>query len=140
MLQPKKTKFRKTQKGKIKGLADRGSSVVFGSYGVKSLQPGFITNRQIEAARIVISRSLSKNCKMWIRIFPDKSITKKPNEVRMGSGKGEHEYWAAPVKPGRVLFEVEGLNFETAKKVMGLVGDKLPVKTEFVTRCELVKF
>ena len=140
MLQPKKTKFRKTQKGKIKGLADRGSSVVFGSYGVKSLQPGFITNRQIEAARIVISRSLSKNCKMWIRIFPDKSITKKPNEVRMGSGKGEHEYWAAPVKPGRVLFEVEGLNFETAKKVMELVGDKLPVKTEFVTRCELVKF
>lgn len=140
MLQPKKTKFRKTQKGKIKGLADRGSSVVFGSYGVKSLQPGFITNRQIEAARIVISRSLSKNCKMWIRIFPDKSITKKPNEVRMGSGKGEHEYWAAPVKPGRVLFEVEGLDFETAKRVMGLVGDKLPVKTGFVTRCELVKF
>ena len=140
MLQPKKTKFRKTQKGKIKGLADRGNKIVFGSYGVRTLQPGFISNRQIEAARIVISRSLSKNCKMWIRIFPDKSITKKPNEVRMGNGKGDHEYWAAPVKPGRVLFEVEGLDFDRAKKVMELVGDKLPVKTDFVCRCDLMKF
>ena len=140
MLQPKKTKFRKTQKGKIKGLADRGNSIVFGSYGIKSLEPGFISNRQIEAARIVISRSLQKNCKMWIRIFPDKSITKKPNEVRMGSGKGDHEYWAAPVKPGRVLFEVEGLDLATAKEVMGRVADKLPVKTNFACRCDLVKF
>lgn len=140
MLQPKKTKFRKTQKGKIKGLADRGNKIVFGSYGVRTLQPGFISNRQIEAARIVISRSLSKNCKMWIRIFPDKSITKKPNEVRMGNGKGDHEYWAAPVKPGRVLFEVEGLDFDRAKRVMELVGDKLPVKTDFVCRCDLMKF
>ncbi|MDR2401940.1 MAG: 50S ribosomal protein L16 [Cytophagales bacterium] len=140
MLQPKKTKFRKIQKGKIKGSADRGCSVAFGSYGVKSLQPGFVTNRQIEAARIVISRSLSKNCKMWIRVFPDKSITKKPNEVRMGGGKGEHEYWAAPVKPGRVLFEVEGLDLETAKRVMGVVGDKLSMKTAFTCRPDLVKF
>ena len=140
MLQPKKTKFRKTQKGRIRGLASKGTSVVFGAYGVKSLEKGFISNRQIEAARIVISRALNKNCKMWIRIFPDKSITKKPNEVRMGSGKGDHEYWAAVVKPGRVLFEVEGLDMKTAKRVMDVVGDKLPVKTVFVSRNDLVKF
>ena len=140
MLQPKKTKYRKTQKGKIKGIAGRGNSIVFGSYGIKALQPAFITNRQIEASRIVISRALNKSCKMWIRIFPDRSITKKPNEVRMGGGKGDHEYWAAAVKPGTVLFEVEGLDLNTAKRVMELVGDKLPIKTRFVCRHDCVTF
>ena len=137
MLQPKKTKHRRVQKGRLKGFAQRGSEVTFGSYGLKSLENGFITSRQIEAARITISRRMKREGQMWIRIFPDKSITKKPAEVRMGKGKGSPEYWAAPVKPGRIMFEVEGVTEHTAREALRLASNKLPVKTKFVTRREL---
>lgn len=138
MLSPKKIKYRKPQKGRMRGLAKGGNYVAFGSYGLKALEPGWITSRQIEAVRVTISRKVRKVGKMWIRIFPHKSITKKPAETRMGKGKGSPEYWVAVVKPGRVLFEVEGLDEKTAKETFKQCGYKLPIKTKMTSRREVV--
>merc|ERR1711865_114637 len=132
MLQPKRTKFRKQQKGRMKGNAGRGNQLSYGTFGIKSLDSNFLTARQIEAARIAATRFMKREGSMWIMIFPDKPITKKPLEVRMGKGKGGVEYWAAIVKPGRVLFEVSGVPMETAKEALRLAAQKLPVKTKFV--------
>ncbi len=132
MLQPKKTKFRKQQKGRMKGNAGRGYSLTSGSFGIKSLDSQFVTARQIEAARIAATRYMKREGSIWIKIFPDKPITKKPLEVRMGKGKGAVEYWAAVVKPGRMLFEVGGVPLETAKEALRLAAQKLPVRTKFV--------
>lgn len=134
MLQPKRTKFRRVQKGRMKGNADRGSQIAYGSFGIKSLQYSWVTARQIEAARIAATRYMKREGQLWIRIFPDKPITKKPAEVRMGKGKGAPEYWAAPVKPGRMLFELEGVPFDIAKEALRLAAQKLPVTTKFVVR------
>ncbi|MEJ6734523.1 MAG: 50S ribosomal protein L16 [Flavobacteriales bacterium] len=134
MLQPKKTKFRKMQKGKMKGFAQRGSQLAFGSFGIKALEETWITARQIEAARIAVTRYMKRQGQVWIRIFPDKPITKKPAEVRMGKGKGAPEYWAAVVRPGRMLFECEGVSKEVAQEAMRLASQKLPIKTKFVVR------
>ncbi len=134
MLQPKRTKFRKMQKGKMKGNAKRGTTLAFGSFGIKSLEECWITSRQIEAARIAVTRFMKREGQVWIRIFPDKPITKKPAEVRMGKGKGAPEYWVAPVSPGRMLFEAEGVSLETAKEALRLAAQKLPVATKFVVR------
>lgn len=134
MLSPKKVKWRKQRKGRIRGKAQRGAEVNFGDFGMKTIQPGRITARQIEAARRAIQRSVKRGGKLWIRIFPDRPITKKPAEVRMGSGKGSVEYWAAPVKPGRVLYEINGVTREQAQEAFKLAGYKLPVKTKFVER------
>jgi len=134
MLQPKRTKFRKTQKGRMEGNTKRGATLSFGSFGIKTLEPCWITARQIEAARIAVTRFMKREGQVWIRIFPDKPITKKPLEVRMGKGKGAPEYWVAPVKPGRVLFEAEGVPLETAKEALRLAAQKLPVKTKFIVR------
>ena len=137
MLAPRKVKFRKTQKGRMRGMAHLGDYVSFGSYGLKALEPGWITSRQIEAARITISRKVRKVGRMWIRIFPDKSITKKPAETRMGKGKGAPEYWVAVVKPGRILFEIEGLDEKDAEQAFRLCSHKLPIKTKTVGRREV---
>ena len=134
MLQPKRTIFRKQQKGRVKGIATRGNSIVFGSYAIKSLEPGFITSRQIEASRIAITRAMKREGQVWIRIFPDKPITKKPAEVRMGKGKGAPEYWVAVVKPGTILFEAGGVTKELAYEALRLAQQKLPVSTKFVIR------
>jgi len=134
MLQPKRVKHRKQHKGRIRGNAERGSTVAFGSFGLKSLEPKWITNRQIEAARQAMTRHMKREGTVWIRIFPDKPITNKPAEVRMGKGKGNLEYWAAVVKPGRILFEIEGVPQQLAKEAMELAAQKLPIKTKFVTR------
>lgn len=134
MLSPKRTKFRKTQKGTFKGNAKRGTEISFGSFAIKSMETKFLTARQIEAARIAISRAMKREGKMWIRIFPDKPITKKPAEVRMGKGKGSPEYWAAVVKPGRILFEADGVSLDVAKEALRLGAQKLPCKTIFVLR------
>lgn len=134
MLQPKRTKFRKMQKGKMKGNAKRGATLAFGSFGIKSLEECWITSRQIEAARIAVTRFMKREGQVWIRIFPDKPITKKPAEVRMGKGKGAPEYWVAPVKPGRILFEAEGVSMATAKEALRLAAQKLPVQTKFIVR------
>jgi len=134
MLQPKRTKFRKMQKGRIKGLAQRGSRISFGSFGLKTMDEGFITSRQIEAARIAVTRYMKREGKVWIRIFPDKPITSKPAEVRMGKGKGAPSHWVAPVKPGRIMFECDGVPVEVAKEAMRLAAQKLPVRTKFVVR------
>lgn len=139
MLQPKKTKYRKQQKGKMKGLANRGHELAFGSFGIKSLNTCFITGRQIEAARQAVTRYMKREGQLWIRIFPDKPITKKPNEVRMGKGKGAPEYFVARVKPGTVLFEAEGVPMEIAKEAMRLGAQKLPVITKFVVRRDYVE-
>lgn len=139
MLQPKRTKFRKMQKGKMKGLAGRGSELAFGSFGIKSLEPAWITSRQIESARIAVTRFMKREGQVWIRIFPDKPVTKKPAEVRMGKGKGAPEYWVAVVRPGRMLFEAEGVPLEIAKEAMRLAAQKLPVQTKFVTRRDFVE-
>ena len=136
MLAPKKVKFRKMQKGNMNGKAYRGSDVKFGDFGVKAMEPGWITSRQIEAARVAITRHAKRGCKVWIRIFPDKPITKKPAETRMGKGKGAPEYWVAVVKPGRILYEVSGVTEQTAKEAMRLAGFKLPMATKFVKRQE----
>ena len=136
MLEPKKVKFRRHHRGNRRGMASRGNHVAFGSFGLKAISPGWITSRQIEAARITISRVVRKTGKMWIRIFPDKPITKKPAETRMGKGKGSPEYWVAVVKPGRVLFEVEGVSREEAEEGFRRASHKLPVKTKFVLRRE----
>lgn len=134
MLLPKRSKFRKKQKGRVKGLANRGHRIEFGSFGLKSLEPHWITSRQIEAARIALNRYMKREGKVWIRIFPDKPVTKKPAEVRMGKGKGSPEYWVAVIKPGTILFEVEGVPMETAKEAMRLAAQKLPVTTKFVVK------
>lgn len=138
MLQPKKFKRRKIQKGRIKGNATRGAQVSFGSFGLKALEQGFLTARQIEACRISISRAMKREGKLWIRIFPDRSITKKPAEVRMGKGKGNPEYWAAVIRPGRILYEVDGVPEEVAREAFRLASNKLPLKTKFVYRKDLV--
>lgn len=132
MLQPKRTKFRKQQKGRMKGNSGRGNLLSYGTFGIKSLDSEFITARQIEAARIAATRFMKREGSIWIKIFPDKPITKKPLEVRMGKGKGAVEYWVAIVKPGRILFEVGGVPLEIAKEALRLAAQKLPVKTKFV--------
>ncbi len=134
MLQPKRTKFRKQQKGRIKGIATRGHKISFGTFAIKAMEPGFLTSRQIEAARIAVTRSMKRQGQVWIRIFPDKPITKKPAEVRMGKGKGNPEYWVARVKPGTILFESTGVDIELAKESLRLAAQKLPLKTKFVVR------
>ena len=132
MLQPKKTKYRKVQKGRMKGNSGRGHLLSSGMFGIKSVDSNFLTSRQIEAARIAATRYMKREGQLWIKIFPDKPITKKPLEVRMGKGKGAVEYWAAVVKPGRILFEVGGVPIEVAKEALRLAAQKLPVKTKFV--------
>lgn len=134
MLQPKRTKFRKKQKGRVKGLAQRGHTLAFGTFGIKSLEPGWITSRQIEAARIAMTRAMKREGQVWIRIFPDKPVTKKPAEVRMGKGKGAPEYWVAVVKPGTILFEAAGVSRELAQEALRLAQQKLPLRTKFVVR------
>lgn len=133
MLMPKKVKWRKQQRGRMKGKAYRGSSLSFGTYGLRAVEPGWITSRQIEAARIAITRHVKRGGKLWIRIFPDKPITLKPAETRMGKGKGNLEYWVAVVKPGRVLFELEGVPADVAKEAIRLASHKLPLKTKFIS-------
>lgn len=137
MLQPKRSKHRKQQKGRIRGVAKRGATIAFGSYALKSLEPIWLTNRQIEAARQSITRAMKREGNVWIRIFPDKIITRKPLEVRMGKGKGNPEFWAAVVEPGRILFELDGVSLETAKAALELGAQKLPIKTKFVVRRDL---
>ena len=132
MLQPKRTKFRKQQKGRMKGLSQRGNQLSNGTFGIKALDSKFITSRQIEAARIAATRYMKREGQLWIKIFPDKPITKKPLEVRMGKGKGAVEYWVAVVKPGRVLFEIGGVPLDVAKEALRLAAQKLPVKTKFL--------
>ncbi|MFT4850084.1 MAG: large subunit ribosomal protein L16 [Sediminicola sp.] len=132
MLQPKRTKFRKQMKGRMKGNAERGSQLAYGTFGIKSLDSSFLTARQIEAARIAATRFMKREGSLWIMIFPDKPITKKPLEVRMGKGKGAVEFWVAVVKPGRVMFEISGVSLETAKEALRLAAQKLPVKTKFI--------
>jgi large subunit ribosomal protein L16 len=134
MLQPKKTKFRRQQKGRMKGNAGRGHQLAFGSFGIKSLESKWLTGRQIEAARIAVTRYMQRQGQIWIRVFPDKPITKKPAEVRMGKGKGAPEGFVAPVTPGRMLIEVEGVPFDVAKEALRLAAQKLPVTTRFVVR------
>ena len=138
MLQPKKTKFRRRQKGRMKGNAQRGHELAFGSFGIKTLEIGWITGRQIEAARQAISRYMKREGQLWIRIFPDKPITKKPAEVRMGKGKGAPEGFVAPITPGRIMFEIEGVNYETAKEALRLGAQKMPVQTKLVVRRDYV--
>ncbi len=138
MLQPKKTKYRKSQKGRMKGNAQRGALLNFGSFGIKALGECFITSRQIEAARIAATRYMKREGQLWIRIFPDKVLTKKPAEVRMGKGKGAPEYWVAVVKPGRMLFECDGVSSEIASEALRLAAQKLPVKTKFIRRRDLI--
>jgi large subunit ribosomal protein L16 len=139
MLQPKRAKFRKQQKGRIKGLATRGHEINFGSFAIKSLEPGRITARQIEAARISVTRAMKREGQVWIRIFPDKPITKKPAEVRMGKGKGAPEYWVACVKPGTILFESSGVPLAVAQEALRLAAQKLPMKTSFIVRRDYVE-
>ena len=137
MLQPKKTKFRKMQKGKMKGDAQRGHRLAFGSYGIKALEETWMTARQIEASRIAVTRYMKRQGQVWIRVFPDKPITKKPAEVRMGKGKGSVEGWVACVSPGRIIFECDGIDMTTAKEALRLAAQKLPIKTKFVIRRDL---
>ena len=137
MLMPKKVKHRKMMKGRVRGIATRGDKLNFGDFGLKTLEAGWITNRQIEAARIAMTRHIKRGGKVWIRMFPDKPITKKPAETRMGKGKGAPDHWVAVVRPGRVLYEIQGVNEELAREAMRLAAQKLPVKTKFVTRGDL---
>jgi large subunit ribosomal protein L16 len=134
MLQPNKTKFRKQQRGRMRGIATRGHEVSFGEYGLSAIEPGWITNRQIEAARIALTRYMKRGGKVWIRVFPDKPYTKKPAETRMGKGKGMPEGWVAVVKPGKVLFEVAGVRDDIAREAFRLAAHKLPIRTKFVER------
>ena len=138
MLQPKRTKFRKMQKGRMKGNAGRGNQIAFGSFAIKALEECWITSRQVEASRIAATRYMKREGQMWIRIFPDKPITKKPAEVRMGKGKGAPEYWAAVVKPGRIMFELDGVSLEIAREALRLAAQKLPITTKFVIRRDYV--
>ncbi|MEE4214173.1 MAG: 50S ribosomal protein L16 [Bacteroidales bacterium] len=139
MLQPKKTKYRRRQKGRMKGNAQRGNQLAFGSFGIKALESAWITGRQIEAARQAVTRHMKREGQLWIRIFPDKPITKKPAEVRMGKGKGAPEGFVAPVTPGRIILECEGVPFEVAKEAMRLGAQKLPISTRFVVRFDYVQ-
>ncbi len=132
MLMPKRVKYRRKQRGKMKGNAQSGNYIAFGTYGLKAMESGWITSRQIEATRIAITRYIKRGGKVWIRIFPDKPVTKKPAETRMGKGKGSPEYWVAVVRPGRIMFELEGVDLDTAKEAMRLASHKLPIKTKFV--------
>ena len=134
MLQPKRTKFRKQFKGRISGVAKGGTTVSFGEWGVQALAPAYVTNRQIESARRALTRHVKRGGKIWIRVFPDKPVTKKPLEVRMGKGKGSVEYWVAQIQPGRVLYEIEGVSEELAREAFKLAAAKLPIKTTFVTK------
>ena len=138
MLQPKKTKHRKMFKGRMKGDSQRGHTLAFGSYGIKTLDNQWLTGRQIEAARIAATRYMKREGQLWIRVFPDKPVTKKPAEVRMGKGKGAPSHWVAVIRPGRILFEADGVPYETAKEAMRLAAQKLPVKCKFVTRNDYV--
>ncbi len=138
MLQPKRTKYRKQQKGRVRGLATRGALISFGTFAIKALEPGRITARQLEAARISVTRAMKREGQVWIRVFPDKPITKKPAEVRMGKGKGAPEYWVAVVKPGTIIFESAGVSLEIAQASMRLAAQKLPVRTSFVVRPDYV--
>ncbi len=137
MLQPKKVKHRRVMKGRMRGKATRGEQISFGDFGLKALEAGWITDRQIEAARIAMTRHVKRGGKIWIRIFPDKPITKKPAETRMGSGKGAPDHWVAVVKPGRVMYEIQGVDMELAKEAFLLAAQKLPIKTRFVSRADL---
>jgi large subunit ribosomal protein L16 len=134
MLQPKRSKHRKAQKGRIREVAKRGTTISFGSFGLKALEPIWLTNRQIEAARQAMTRAMKREGNVWIRVFPDKPITRKPLEVRMGKGKGNPEFWAAVVEPGRILFEADGVPLDVAKHAFDLAAAKLPIKTKFITR------
>ena len=136
MLMPKRTKFRKMQRGRLTGKARGGTAVDFGEFGLKALEPCWLTNRQIEAARVALTRHIKRGGKIWIRIFPDKPVTKKPAETRMGKGKGAPEYWVAVVKPGRVLFEIQGVSESLAREALRLAANKLPMRTRFITRAE----
>ena len=138
MMMPKKVKYRKQQRGRMAGKAWRGSSISFGEYGLKALECGWVTDRQIEAARVAMTRSIKRGGKVWIRLFPDKPITKKPAETRMGKGKGAPEQWVAVIRPGKVLFEMEGVDRETARSAMRLAAHKLPIKTKFISREDAV--
>jgi large subunit ribosomal protein L16 len=138
MLQPKKVKYRKVQKGRMKGNAHRGAEISFGSFGLKTLENAWLNGRQIEAARVALNRYMKREGQVWIRVFPDKPITKKPAEVRMGKGKGAVEYWAAPITPGRIIFEVDGVPLEVATEALRLAAQKLPVKTKMVVRRDYV--
>lgn len=137
MLLPKRTKYRKLQRGRMRGMALRGSELTFGEYGLQALEPGWITSTQIEAARIAMTRYIKRGGKVWIKIFPDKPVTKKPAETRMGSGKGAPEYWVSVVKPGRVMFEITGVPEDLAREAMRLAAFKLPIKSKFVKRPDL---
>jgi large subunit ribosomal protein L16 len=139
MMQPKRTKFRKMQKGRVKGMATRGHTISFGSFALKAIEPGWITARQLEAARVAVTRAMKREGQVWIRIFPDKPITRKPAEVRMGKGKGAPEYWVAVVKPGTILFEAGGVNIATAKEALALADGKLPLRTRFTIRKDYVE-
>ncbi|MFM2226419.1 MAG: hypothetical protein RJA07_2621 [Bacteroidota bacterium] len=139
MLQPKKVKYRKQQKGRMKGNTKRGATISFGSFALKSLDTAWITDRQIEAARVALTRHMKREGNVWIRIFPDKSVTKKPAEVRMGKGKGNPELWVATVSPGRILFEADGVSMKTAKEALALAAQKLPVLTKFMVRPDYVE-
>ena len=134
MLMPKRVKYRRVQRGRLKGKATRGNTLAYGDYGLVAAEPAWITSNQIEAARIAMTRYIRRGGKVWIKIFPDKPITEKPAETRMGSGKGSPEYWVAVVKPGRVLFEMDGVSEEVAREAMRLAGHKLPIKTKFIVR------
>lgn len=136
MLIPKRVKFRKVQRGRMRGLARGGTTITFGEYGLQALEPGWITSTQIEAARIAMTRHIKRGGKVWIRIFPDKPVTKKPAETRMGSGKGSPEFWVAVVKPGRVMFEIAGVTPELAKEAMRLAAHKLPIRTKIVAQLQ----
>lgn len=137
MLMPKRVKFRKAQRGRMKGKATRGNAVAFGDYGLKALEPGWITQRQIEASRVALTRMMKREGKVWIRIFPDKPVTKKSAETRMGGGKGAPEFWVVVVKPGRVLFELGGVSKDVAAQAFRLAAHKLPIRTRFVTRINM---
>ena len=139
MLLPKRVKRRKVQRGRLKGAAHKGNTVTYGDYGLVALEPSWITSRQIEAARIAMTRYIKRGGQVWIKIFPDKPITEKPAETRMGSGKGSPEYWVAVVKPGRVMFEIKGVDEEVAREAMRLAANKLPIKCKFVTKAEQEK-
>ncbi|MCO6500674.1 MAG: 50S ribosomal protein L16 [Vicingus serpentipes] len=139
MLQPKRTKFRKMQKGRMKGNAQRGNQIAFGSFAIKALEECWMTARQIEAARIAVTRYMKREGQIWIRVFPDKPVTKKPAEVRMGKGKGAPELWVATVKPGKIIFEADGVPLEIAKEALRLAAQKLPITTKFVVRRDYVE-
>ncbi len=137
MLMPKRVKYRKQQRGRRRGKAYRGSAISFGEFGIKAMEPAWLTNKQIEAARVALTRHIKRGGKVWIRIFPDKPVTVKPAETRMGKGKGAPDHWVAVIKPGRVLFELEGVTLQLAKEALSLAAAKLPIKTKFVTRTKI---